>query len=539
MPATHQPGRPVVGTARGRRREFFRLWLLALLLVVRPDSGPRQVLAERPRGGHAAPGGRTPPNLLILIADDHRGGTLGIDGDPRRATPRLDALARQGVWFTRAYCNAPFCTPSRQSLITGRLPHAVGVTLLNTPLPDDAVTLGVWLGNLGYDTAAVGKMHFNGRSTHGFDERIDRPAWQAWLKANPPSGGDHRRPWRPFVDPAAEWLNASCRNEGLPADSTDSAFFADEAIAYLRRQRSQPFALVVGFYDPHSPFHFPRAWEGRFLPRDFAEPAATEAELRERPRVFRGLTGDHARGIQAAYYTSLSFVDHEVGRMVDALDRFGLAENTVVVYLGDNGYMLGEHGRFEKHCFYEPAVNVPLLLRWPGHIPAGRRVDAMVELVDLFPTVLDLLGVAPPPGLHGQSLGPLTRGEPGASGRETVFSEYLENEEAMVRSERYKLVVGTGRRNRRDGYETGLPLPGPYERLYDLKFDPGETTDLADRPETTAVKADLMGRLHERLRTTRDGVEPVPPGLSPTEAIRWCLVPRDKVSPLKKLLQIP
>jgi len=509
-------------------------WLLAMVIVLRPDSGPRRVRAERPRTRLTAAtrgGGPRRPNVLILVADDHRAGTLGSDGDPRRATPHLDALAGQGVRFTRAFCNAPVCTPSRQSFLTGRLPHATGVTRLATPLPDDALTLAGWLGGRGFDTAAFGKMHFNSPSRHGFRERVDLKDWEAWLTDNPPPGGDRRRPWRPFRDPASAWLNAESRPAGLPEASMDSTYFADQAIAYLRDHRDHrdtPFALVVGFYDPHSPFRFPDEDAGRFRPDAFPVPQVSPTDLRDRPLVFRGLTGRDAQGIQASYYTSLAFVDRQVGRVVDALDALGLADDTVVVYLGDNGYMLGEHGRFEKHCFYEQAVRVPLLVRWKSRLPAGRSVADLVELVDLFPTVLDLLHVEAPTGLHGTSLAPLLRGDPGAAGRDVVVSEYLENEEAMVRSPRYKLVVGTGRRRRLDGYETANPLPGPYERLYDLRDDPGETTDLSDRPELAAVKSELLLRLLARLTATRDGVRPaIPPGLSPTDAIHFCLVPRD------------
>ena len=165
-------------------------WLLALVIVLRPDGGRRNVRERPTAGGATTASGATPrrPNLLILIADDHRGGTLGIDGDPRLATPRLDALARQGVRFDRAYCNSPVCTPSRQSFITGRLPHAVGVTQLATPLPESATTLGDWLGDRGYETAAIGKMHFNSPSRHGFPERIDTPDWLL-ARGTPARGG--------------------------------------------------------------------------------------------------------------------------------------------------------------------------------------------------------------------------------------------------------------------------------------------------------------------------------------------------------------
>lgn len=515
------------GTSRETSvRAFVALALLVVFSPLQARSEAPSEPANRPASTHGDRPTTRRPNLLLLVADDHRGGTLGIDGDPRRATPNLDALARQGTRFTRAFCNAPVCTASRQSFITGRLPHAVGVTRLPTPLPNNAVTLGDWLGTHGYETAAIGKMHFNGPSHHGFTERIDLGDYRAWLRANPPRGGDHRRPWRPFESPASEWLNGDCRSHGLPIESMDSTFFADQAIDYLSRHRDRPFALVVSFYDPHSPFRFPREWQGRYRPRSFPVPEVSVTDRRETPRVFQGLTPPQIQEIQAAYFTSLSYLDHEVGRVLDALDRSGLGGETLVVYLGDNGYMLGEHGRFEKHCFYEPAVRVPLLLRWAGRLPAGRRVDGLVELVDLVPTIADLLGVDAPTDLHGRSLVPMLR-DPNAPGRETVFSEYLENEEAMIRSDRYKLVVGTGRRKRLDGYETGRPLPGPYERLYDLQSDPGETTDLSSRPDHAEVKASLIQKLHLRLLATPAPGRLLPAGLSPLETIHHGLVPPD------------
>jgi choline-sulfatase len=467
---------------------------------------------------------------LIVIGDDHAGGTLGIDGDPRRATPRLDQLARQGVRFDRAYCNAPVCTASRQSLITGRLPHAVGVTQLATPLPPRAVTLGDWLGSLGYHTAAYGKMHFNDHEDHGFAERLDSRDWRQYLRRHPPKGGDKRKPWKPLVDPASVWLNAACEPAGLPDESMESSYYAQRAAEFLRRQRNrpEPFLLVVGFYDPHSPFRFPNDWPKRYRPVEFDVPALSELDRREQPAVFSSLSGDQVRGIQAAYYTSLSFVDQNVGRILDALDGTGQADDTIVVYLGDNGYMRGHHGRFEKHCLYEPAVRVPLIVRWPKNLPEDRQVTAMVELLDLFPTLMDLGHLPAPPLLQGKSMAPLLKAEPGISGRDLVFSEYLENEEAMIRSDQYKLIVGTGRRERKDGYETGRPMIGPYEHLFDLQADPGETTDLASRPIFAPVRDRLRRSLYERAVSTRDGVLAVPPGLSELEALYWCLVPRDQ-----------
>ena len=287
----------------------------------------------------------------------------------------------------------------------------------------------------------------------------------------------------------------------------ESAYFVDRAIEYMNGNRDHPFALVVSFYEPHAPFRFPREWLGRYRPKQFQAASLSEQDREEQPRIFRQLSDNDFRGIQAAYYTSLSFMDAQIGRLLQALDESELGKNTLVVFLSDNGYMLGQHGRVEKHCFYEPAVRVPLIMRWPGHLPQGKRVSDLVELVDLFPTVCSLLNVPKPPVLHGVDLVPLIEGKPGAEHRDAVFSEYTENEEAMVRSDRYKLIVGTGRRERKDHLETGLPLSGPYQRLFDLEHDPDETTNLSQDPRFDPVREDLLGKLHARLG---------PPGPAPS-----------------------
>ncbi len=289
--------------------------------------------------------------------------------------------------------------------------------------------------------------------------------------------------------------------------------------------------MVVGFYDPHSPFSFPRGWKDRYRPDQFAVPPISERDRVAQPAIFASMTPEEVRGIQAAYYTSLAFVDSQVGRLIRGLDEMKLSGRTLVIYVGDNGYMLGEHGRFEKHCFYEPAVRIPLIFRWPGHVPQGRRISRLVEMVDILPTVLHFLNLPTPPELQGIDLEPMIRGKPDAAGHDVVFSEYLENEEAMVRSDRFKLIVGTGRRQREDGYQTGRPLPGPYQRLFDLIDDPGENRDLGEDPRYQAMKDDLLGKMYLRMTTTREGLEPIPPGLSRLETIHWCLVPRDVPAP--------
>jgi choline-sulfatase len=493
-----------------------------LLAACHPSSAPRE---------KRLPARRQAPNLLIVVADDHSGLYLGAAGDRRQATPNIDALARQGVYFSRTYCNSPLCTPSRQSFITGLLPHAVGVTRLETRLPENALTLGHWLSVLGYRTAAIGKMHFNSPSHHGFELRVDTAEWEAHLKQNSPAGGDRRRPWRPFVDPPPVWLNAQCQNVGLPAESMESTYFVDRAISYMSQNRDRPFALVVSFNEPHAPFRFPREWAGKYRPEQFPAPLASPRDRDEQPVPFRKLTVDDFQGVQAAYYTSLSFMDAQIGRLLEALEHDGLDRKTLVVYVSDNGYLLGQHGRLEKHCFYEPAIRVPLILRWPGRLPAGKKQHELVELVDLFPTLCRLLAVPRPPLLHGIDLTPVIEEKPGAKTRDVIFSEYPENEEAMVRTGRYKLIVGTGRRMRKDRLESGQPLSGPYQRLFDLDHDLDENNDLASDPHLESIRANLLEKMRERLESTWTGPEPIPVGLSTLETIHWCLRPRDATDP--------
>src|SRR5262249_50663183 len=209
------------------------------------------------------------------------------------------------------------------------------------------------------------------------------------------------------------------------------------------------------------------------------------------PLVFRDLSDTDKRGIIAAYYTSVAFLDRNIGRVLDAVRRLNLEEDTFVVYSADHGYDLGHHGRFEKHCGYDPALRVPLLMRMPRRIRTGVVRD-MTGHVDLAPTVGDMVSLEARPGMHGRSLRPYLEKRKVAP-RDHVFSEYLENEEAFIRTPRWKFIYCSGRRERGDGYKTNNPAPGRYRRLYDLRADPGEFTDVAGRhPEMVDTMEQLM-----------------------------------------------
>jgi arylsulfatase A-like enzyme len=471
------------------------------------------------------------PNLLFLMADDHAGYVLGAAGNRRARTPNLDRLASEGARFARHHCNSPVCTPSRQSILTGQLPHAAGVTVLSTPLATDRPTIAKVLAGSGISTAVIGKMHFNrpgAPGLHGFQtawtEDVVNRRWQDAVGPAKPTPDIRTKPaWRPFRDPARIWLNAEKLPFPRPYEEMRSTWVAAQASRYLEEHRDNRFALWVSFQEPHSPFDFPLEWRDRIRPTDFPVPRVGPEDAGQIPLIFRDLSPADKQGIIAAYYTSVNFLDRNVGVVLDKLRQLNLENDTLVVYMADHGYSLGQHGRFEKHCTYDPALQVPLIFRFPGRI-ARRVVNDFTESVDVSPTLFDLLGVGPFDVHHGQSLLPYLEGRRPRRPRASIFSEYLENEEACVRTDRWKFTQCSGRRKRTDGYETDRPTPGRYVRLYDLKADPGEFTDVAARhPE---VVGELSNVMLERFRSTHPE-SAAEPRLPTADAIDWYLRPRD------------
>jgi len=468
------------------------------------------------------------PNFLFILADDHAGYALGADGDANALTPNLDKLAREGTRFAAHYCNSPVCTPSRQSFFTGQLPHMAGVTRLPTPLSQDKPTLAKQFKKAGYSTGVIGKMHFNTpgvKGLHGFDYAMtEREVNQFWARdVKPhvlPDAARTKPQWKPFKDPARIWLNA----EKLPyprlEEDMKSAYQLRLADEFLTSQKDKPFALWMSFQEPHSPYDFPVEDRERIDPAKFKAPRVGPEDAWQIPKIFRDLSEAEKRGITAAYYTSVHYLDRSVGRLLDMLKRLNLEEDTLVVYMADHGYCLGQHGRFEKHCGYDPALRVPLIMRWPGHIRAGNVIHDFTELIDLPATIPELLGLDPLPLLHGHSLRPyLEGGKP--KGRDHIFSEYLENEEAFIRTSRWKYIYCTGKRARGDGYEIDTPTPGPYQRLYDLRADPGEFVDVAAKNQR--VVTEMKKLMLNRFRHTHPEVDREPPA----NPLDFYLRPRD------------
>jgi choline-sulfatase len=317
---------------------------------------------------------------------------------------------------------------------------------------------------------------------------------------------------------------------------------------------------MVSFYEPHSPFRFPLEYAGRHTASEFAVPAVGGDDARQVPAVFRDLTVAEKQGIAAAYYTSVEYLDASVGRVLAALRKSGHDRDTLVVYLGDHGYLLGQHGRFEKHCSYEEAVRVPLVMRLPGRIAPGSATPALVELVDLAPTLCEMTGVPTAQAMQGRSLAGLVAGTAKSLGegdspillrglrkigtvaagsltslkkhRDHVIVEYAPNDEVMIRDERWKLVYERGAQRRTDGYDTGLPLERHWLRLFDTQNDPQELASVAGERENAEVIARLQKLLIEHLIRTARQPELIPTSEDPLVVLDHCVQSRDVQGPV-------
>jgi arylsulfatase A-like enzyme len=282
--------------------------------------------------------------------------------------------------------------------------------------------------------------------------------------------------------------------------------------------------MWVSFMEPHSPYDFPIEDRERFNPATFDVPPVGPQDGAQIPLIFRQLSDTDKCGIIASYYTSVEYVDRSAGRVLDTLRRLGLERDTLVVYMADHGYCLGQHGRFEKHCGYDPALRVPLMMRMPGKIRQG-EVAEMTEHIDVPATIVDLMGLDALPIQHGQSLRPYLEGRKPDAPRTWIFSEYLENEEAYIRTERWKLIFCSGKRKRTDGYETDNPTPGRYLRLFDLQTDPGEFDNVAGQNHETVQSLEKL--MLDRFRSTHPEAAREPQRLSMEESLEWYVRPRD------------
>lgn len=468
-------------------------------------------------------------NVVVIIGDDHATSALGAYGNKVIRTPNLNRLASQGTTFLRAYANSPVCTPSRQSLITGRYPHAAGVTLLRTALSDEQVTLAEHLKQQGYRTGVVGKTHFNSDLSHGFDTLVQRSDYRTFKDNLPPrtlpdSIRTRKMPWRPFQDPPRVWLNADALPDTTYDIESEGTFFANQAANFIQNNQDTSFLLWVGFFEPHSPFNFPIEYAGKYRPDDITLPETSDEDDRWVPEIFRDLSQEEQQGVVTAYYSSVEYLDKNVGIVLDALQESGLDENTLVIYLGDHGYLLGDHRRFEKHMMWEEAVRAPLIVRAGNRFAPGQRTEALTEFVDVVPTITELLNVPPLPTAQGRSTVAVLE-HPDATLRDYVFSEFLVDNKAMIRDQEWKYIFTSGKRDLGQGYATGFGPSGVVHRLYNQQTDPHETTNVAALPENQAVVAKMQQEMLTLFRETHPKADQLPQGLSVEKQLAWFCEP--------------
>jgi arylsulfatase A-like enzyme len=439
------------------------------------------------------------PNVLLILSDD-LAATLGCYGYPAVKTPNLDALAKRGVKFDRAYCQFPHCNPSRASFLSGLRPNTTRVTLNEDNLYDNipgVVTLPAFFRQQGYATARAGKIFHLGVPA-GTESRDDPKGWDFGTPFK------DERPYPPSRESAVKVKTG--RKQGLPwqeipctDDDLVDGNFAREAIAWLeRRDRAKPFFLAVGFHRPHLPLVAPAKYfdlyplESIVLPK---EPDNDEADI---PLPARNgsveqyamtATPEQRRASIRGYLATVSYMDAQAGRVLDALKRLGVADNTIIVVSGDHGWHLGEHGLWHKRSLFEQSARVPFIIHAPGVNGNGQSSSSLVELLDIFPTLCDLAGLKPPAVLQGKSLRPVLN-DPRATVHDAAFTQARRGANASnwgrsVRTARWRCTEWDEGRN---GVE-----------LYDHDNDPGEFTNLANDPRHAATLKQLRALLAERV----------------------------------------
>lgn len=481
----------------------------------------------------------TEPNILLITSDQQHFSALGVS-NPRIKTPNLDRLALEGTNFTRAYCNSPVCSPSRSTIITGMYPSQHGCWNLGTKLRESVPTVGDVLQQRGYATSLIGKAHFQPLASTSEVSSLecqptlrDLDFWRGWhgpwygfehievarMHADEAHAGQHYAiwmeengfsNWRDYFQnwPAKPGDPRRKYHWDLPEDMHYTTWTAARTIAAIERDNAadRPFFTWASFHDPHPPYLVPAPWDAMYDPADMEPGQLTPGELDLMPPHFAKTQqenpdfsewaetpfenhGFHShlmpdstmRRNMAVYYGMVSFMDRQIGLILDKLDDLGIADNTLVVFTTDHGHFLGQHGLTAKGAFhYEDMLRLPFLVRFPDVVPANRTSDSLQSLVDLAPTFLAASGIPIPGVMQGVDQMPVWTGE-AAKARDEVIVEF--------RHQPTLLQLRTYIDNR---YKLTLYRDRPYGELFDLETDPGEVNNLWDDPGKTSLKLELL-----------------------------------------------
>lgn len=426
-------------------------------------------------------------NVLFISVDDMNN-DLSCYGHQIVKSPNIDRLASRGIAFANAYCQFPLSSPSRSSVLTGLRPDRTKVFNLTYHFRQDMpgiTTLPQMFIKNGYYVARVGKMYHYGNpgdiGTNGLDDKV------SWMERYNPAGRDKTSleldliNYTPGRGIGSSMSFFSDRN-GKDPDHTDGKV-ADETIKLLEKHKGKPFFIAAGFYKPHCPWITPGKYFDLYRPDQMTLPKISETTEGDYPELalgstkpwpYFGITPAQALECKLAYYAAISFVDAQIGRVLDALDKMGLSENTIVVFWSDHGYHLGEHGLWFKQSCFEESAKTPLIILAPGMKTCGQTCYKPVELVDIYPTLADLTGLKPPVDLDGFSLAPLLQ-NPAADWEHPAYTQVQRGDTPghSVRTEVWRYT------------EWGFGKMGA--ELYNEETDPLELNNLVNNPAYTEV----------------------------------------------------
>ncbi len=507
------------------RRSFVKAIAATALLTTNQPCGLRAEV-ERPK---------QKLNILLLFSDQHQADCMGFQNHPDVITPNLDKLAKSGTVFNRAYCQDGVCVPSRMSLMTGLYPRRLGI--LHNPdkssVIDEVVSLQSVLKDNGYYTAAFGKRHLIGAADLGWDDhrshiKKESPGnsyWE-WIEQQGYLD-DFQRDWSAEFGGKYPTADLGTRISKLPEDKTMEAFTAQETVRLIREQknRDKPFFCWASFYRPHQPYTPLK----RFLDMyDYSQWGRGTANgdtikkpvtLNQSPDSLPPALKDWHEGKNkvwrldkaakdeqlfrfyiASYYALVTEIDHHIGVIMKALEEEGLLENTIVVYTSDHGDFVGRHGMIEKcavgHNVYEETLRVPLIISQPQRIKQGQVIDDLVEMFDLYPTLLELAGIELPSTKHGidatSLAAPLTDGK--SARRQYIVSENWS--QATVITANHKLGIWLDPTE----YAKGRDFRSYGDMLFDRKDDPGEIHNLVGDPKYAAVEKQLRSYFDDFVR---------------------------------------
>ena len=434
--------------------------------------------------------GRKPKNVIFILSDDHRYDAMGFMGKiPFLQTPNMDRMAQEGAHIRNAFVSTALCSPRRASIFTGQYAHSHGVVDNNTDIPADTIFFPSYLQQLGYRTAFFGKWHM------GSDSDEPRPGFDRWVSFR--GQGVYNNPE----------LNVDGAKVQRPGYITD--ILTEYALEWMKSQEKQPFFLFLSHKAVHAMFEPAARHKGRYdhVPLTYPQTMAdTEENYRNKPAWVRQQRNSW-HGVDYMYHGQLDFdtfyrrycetllaLDESIGRVLDHVRQAGLEEETVVFYMGDNGFSFGEHGLIDKRHMYEESMRVPFLVRAPGLVRSGLQIDPLVQNIDIAPTILELAGLQTPPHMQGRSFIPLLQ-EKQVEWRDAVLYEYYWERNFPqtptvhgVRTQQYKYM-----------HYHGI---WDIDELYDIQQDPLETNNLINSPAHKEIVKGLNRRMFDMLEAS-------------------------------------